>query len=61
MYGYRNMLKVVHSRAPEVFVGKDETQRTHQMKGCAGSGTQASDVAGVVRDFGFDQNDLQRM
>jgi hypothetical protein len=56
--GDGHMPEVVHAGALKVFVGEEEAQRAHEVEGGAGGGAEAGDVAGVLGDFGFNEDEF---
>jgi len=58
MHLHRRVLVVVEPGAAHTCVVQRETERLHQMQHRPGVSAQANDVAGVGRDFRFDQNDV---
>ena len=54
-----NQMPVVQTRAPDGAVRDLEPQRTDEVQPAAGSRTGAGDVAAVLRNFRFDQNDVE--
>ena len=51
---------VIKSGALEVLIAQRIAQRLDQMQHGAGCGAAARDVAGILRDFGVDQYDIER-
>ncbi len=56
---YIRILVVVQPGAAHVAVFHAKAQGLDQMQGAACVGTQADDVAGVGRDFGVDEDDVE--
>src|SRR5687768_9505816 len=52
-------LVIVEARALELPVVHRKAERLDQMKPAAGVGREANDVAGVGRDLGLDQDDIE--
>lgn len=50
---------VVQARPFQLFVINGKAHGLHQMETGAGGGAGTADVAGVLRDFGLDQHDIQ--
>ena len=57
---YLDGIPIVEAGAAELGVGDLKAQRLDQMEAGAGGGAQAGDVAGVGRDFGMDEDDVER-
>ena len=58
MYDEVDERPVVEARALQMPVVEQEPQRLDEMESQAGSGRQARRTAGVVRDFGMDEDQL---
>ena len=52
-------LPVINARAAEGFFIEGKPEGPHEVQACAGGLAKASDVAGVGRDFGFDEDHVQ--
>ena len=57
--GEGDVLEIIHAGAFEVLVGEEEAQGADEVEGGAGGGAEAGDVAGVLGDFGFDEDDFE--
>src|SRR6185369_4987585 len=55
-----HMLPVIHAGAFELRVVELETKGFDEMQSRTRRGTEPGDVAGVRRDFGFDQNNMHK-
>lgn len=53
-----DVLPIIHPGAFELLVVELKSKRLNQMQRGAGRGAEAGDVAGVGRNFGFEQNDV---
>lgn len=53
-----DVLPVIHAGAFELTVVELEAEGFDQVKSCAGGGAEAGDIAGVGRDFWFEQDDV---
>ena len=53
-----DLLPVVHAGAFELAVVELEAEGFDEMEGGVGGGAEAGDVAGVGRDFGFEEDDV---
>ena len=53
-------IPIIEPGAAELGVGDFESQRLDQVETGAGGGAKAGDVAGVGRNFGVDEDDVQR-
>jgi hypothetical protein len=54
-------LAVIEPRAAQQFVFERETERFDQVQARTGIRTQTNHVAGVGRDFGFVQNNVEHI
>ena len=55
------MFPVVQSRPPELFIVDVEPQGFNQVQGAFGRQAYSSDGSGIIRNLGFQQNDIQIM
>ena len=53
-------MPVIESRALELFVVDGEAHRLDDMQARAGGGAGAGDIARILRDFRFNQNEIER-
>ena len=53
-----DVLPVIHARAFELGIVELEAEGFDEMERRAGGGAEARDVAGVGRDFGFEQDEV---
>ena len=54
-----DLFPIVHPRAAEIFVVERKTQRLDEVQVGIRRETEPGDVAGVGRDFGFDEDDVK--
>src|SRR5438552_772652 len=59
VHPHRRELLVVEAGAAHRFAGELEAERLHQVQRRAAVGAQADDVAGIGRDFGLKQHDVE--
>ena len=59
MHLHRNELVIVQPRPAHFGVVDGKAQRFDQVQRAAGIGAQPDDIAGVGRDFGLDENDVE--
>ncbi|EDT11909.1 hypothetical protein BgramDRAFT_1515 [Paraburkholderia graminis C4D1M] len=59
MHIHLGVLVIVEAGAAQLGVVERKAERLDQMQTCAGVRTQADDVAGVRRNFRFDENDIE--
>ena len=52
------MLPIVHARALELGVVEFEAEWLNEVERGMGGGAEAGDIAGVWRNFGFEQDDM---
>lgn len=52
---------VIHPRPPQMAICDRKTQRMNQMKPGTGERAHAPDIAGVLRDFGLKQNNVDHV
>ena len=58
MIGHGEILPIVQSSAAQIVVRCGETQFAHQMQGTFGKNTEAGDVASVLGNLRFDEDDV---
>lgn len=53
-----HVIPVVQAGAADAAIGQAETKRTNEVEGRPRGRAESSDVAGVRRDFGFDEDNV---
>jgi hypothetical protein len=61
MHPQFGVFMVIETGAAQLLVAQIESERLHQMQPTAGIGGQPDDIAGIRRDFRFNQDDFEHM